>query len=519
MNRAHARPAALLAALLVLHGCGSTPPGEASGASALQNLDRGVCPRTIVDSRGRGSDGGLRYGSGPGAAELTALRERELGNCSTAVARGDTAALTTLVRYYDASDQTPALVSVVESYIGAGTDREALRNGGVYLYHTYSKGAPGVAADQGKAFRYLGVAVANGARELQLTYADELMQRSLFDDALRQYRALAADPGQLAREQRCDIYLNLGQLYFGASPGGENWNLGYYYWQQGLALADGAQWGSCVKDNFVYGERYTRESGRQKFVDQRLQMMSPAQRQVIDEARRDPSKGYAFVAELSFVRPANAPTAPTPQVTAAWVPGWPRWAPLDTPVCSMQSTGYPQSWSSVFDANGESIWTVESRNGNSRIQGSAVAVSPRELITNCHVIENPQQITLRRIGVSIPGRLKAADRQGDRCILQVDDNLPRYATLARTHTSVKVGEDVAAIGNPRGLETSLSRGIVAQKRARDGVQLIQTDAAISPGSSGGGLFDHSGNLIGITTFTISSGQSLNFAIAIDEFCR
>ena len=119
----------------------------------------------------------------------------------------------------------------------------------------------------------------------------------------------------------------------------------------------------------------------------------------------------------------------------------------------------------------------------------------------------------------MPTRLKAADRKGDRCVLEVGTNLPAYVSQGRSHSTVRIGEDVAAIGNPKGLETSLSRGIVAQKRSRDGLQLIQTDAAISSGSSGGGLFDKAGNLVGITTFTVAEGQSLNFAIAIDEFCR
>jgi len=162
---------------------------------------------------------------------------------------------------------------------------------------------------------------------------------------------------------------------------------------------------------------------------------------------------------------------------------------------------------------------VDSRNGNSKSRGSAVAVSPSELITNCHLIENPKQITIRRMGWSLPARLKASDREGDRCILEVGNNLPTYVRRGRSYTAVKIGEDVAAIGNPKGLKTSLSRGIVGQKRSRDGLRLIQTDAAISSGSSGGVLFDRSGYLVGITTFTIAEGQSLNFAIAIDEFCR
>jgi serine protease Do len=113
----------------------------------------------------------------------------------------------------------------------------------------------------------------------------------------------------------------------------------------------------------------------------------------------------------------------------------------------------------------------------------------------------------------------AADRDGDRCTLKAAGQLPTYVTATRRQSGLLVGEDVAAIGNPKGLDTSLSRGLVAQKRNKSGHAYIQTDAAISSGSSGGGLFDTSGNLVGITTFKVSTGESLNFAIAIDEFCR
>ncbi len=151
--------------------------------------------------------------------------------------------------------------------------------------------------------------------------------------------------------------------------------------------------------------------------------------------------------------------------------------------------------------------------------GSAVAVSPNTLVTNCHLIHDPVGVTLLTTGKAIHAKVLAADRDGDRCILQTAESLPAYVQSARPQRELLVGEDVAAIGNPRGLDTSLSRGLVAQKRNKNGHAYIQTDAALSSGSSGGGLFDTAGNLVGVTTFKVASGESLNFAIAIDEFCR
>ena len=70
---------------------------------------------------------------------------------------------------------------------------------------------------------------------------------------------------------------------------------------------------------------------------------------------------------------------------------------------------------------------------------------------------------------------------------------------ARQAADLKVGDPVYAVGAPLGLELSLSEGIVAQLRGGP-PPLIQTTAAISPGSSGGGLFDRDGRLVGLTTF-------------------
>jgi hypothetical protein len=93
------------------------------------------------------------------------------------------------------------------------------------------------------------------------------------------------------------------------------------------------------------------------------------------------------------------------------------------------------------------------------------------------------------------------------------------AVLGSTR-GLKVGQPVYAVGAPRGLELTLSSGIVSSLRRNllgndfpdDQLPIIQTDAAISGGSSGGGLFDGEGRLIGITSFGIRDGQNLNFAL-------
>ncbi len=505
--------------LIVLQACASSGTKDATGAKAASNLDRGRCPSSIVSDQGKDSSGRIRYQRALNSRQLSDIKAREISNCTRLVRAGNTEALATLVSYYDANNQKSNLVELLETYTDSGTDSKKLADAGTYLYRAYAGDTSGVVRDVDKAFKYLGIAVNNGNQSLELAYAESLTDRGLHNDLLRYLLSIAGNSRK--QQERCQATLNLGQLYFGGSPAHENWNIGYYYWQEGLLLAKNPKWGSCAEDNFT-STHYSRETGRKKFVDRRIALMSSAQRQVIDEARRDSHKGYDFIAALNFQRPSGVPVANKASRTQVnnYLPGWAAWSPTTAQLCSnLKYSGRELRWNEVFEANVQAIWTVNSRNGNSKSQGSAVAVSPSELITNCHLIENPKQITIRRMGWSLPARLKASDREGDRCILEVGNNLPAYVRRGRSYTAVKIGEDVAAIGNPKGLETSLSRGIVGQKRSRGGLRLIQTDAAISSGSSGGGLFDRSGYLMGITTFTISGGQSLNFAIAIDEFCR
>ncbi|TAN74284.1 MAG: serine protease, partial [Magnetospirillum sp.] len=84
---------------------------------------------------------------------------------------------------------------------------------------------------------------------------------------------------------------------------------------------------------------------------------------------------------------------------------------------------------------------------------------------------------------------------------------------------LKVGETVYSIGAPKGLEATLGQGLVSGLRTIKGLRYVQTSAPISAGSSGGGLFDAAGNLVGITTFHLRDAEGLNFAISVDDYFR
>lgn len=151
-------------------------------------------------------------------------------------------------------------------------------------------------------------------------------------------------------------------------------------------------------------------------------------------------------------------------------------------------------------------------------QGSAVAVGERLLLTNCHVVGETTKVTLVREKQETKAELVSMHPETDRCVLKTETRLPAWVAI-RAYDDVKVGERAITVGTPFGLELTAADGIVSSKRPYQGSRLIQTSAPISPGSSGGGLFDARGNLLGITTFYVKVGQNLNFAVAAEEFAK
>jgi tetratricopeptide (TPR) repeat protein len=143
--------------------------------------------------------------------------------------------------------------------------------------------------------------------------------------------------------------------------------------------------------------------------------------------------------------------------------------------------------------------------------GSGVAVAPDEVVTNKHVIDAGFTVRVRQGEKVWTSTVTHIDAEHDRATLKVEA-LQAAAVKVRPSSDLQVGDRVYAIGAPQGLELSFSEGIISALRDYGEVRVIQTTAAISPGSSGGGLFDTETKLVGITTFNLLEGQSLNFAL-------
>ena len=158
--------------------------------------------------------------------------------------------------------------------------------------------------------------------------------------------------------------------------------------------------------------------------------------------------------------------------------------------------------------------TVHDVSGRAVGLGSGVVTGIGTVITNCHVATAGGSLTVKVGADQFSASVEVADEEYDLCRLSVM-GLTAPAVTIGTAESLKTGQKVYAIGSPQGLELTISDGIVSGMRNLPQGRVIQTTAPISPGSSGGPLFDAYGRLVGIMTFQHRSGQNLNFAVPAD----
>jgi serine protease Do len=188
----------------------------------------------------------------------------------------------------------------------------------------------------------------------------------------------------------------------------------------------------------------------------------------------------------------------------------------------------------IYDRVSPAVVSITSRSINpyqtteriSRVSGSGVIFDASGLVlTNSHVVFGRQNVTVTLDdGTILPAELVGTDVLFDLAVLRIPS--PRSGALPAAPLGVserlRVGEEVLAIGNPFGLDQTLTRGVVsAINRILPNTPLslreplIQTDTPINPGNSGGPLLNRCGEVIGITTAIMPDAQSIGFAIPID----
>ncbi len=172
-------------------------------------------------------------------------------------------------------------------------------------------------------------------------------------------------------------------------------------------------------------------------------------------------------------------------------------------------------------ANGVIVTIITSdKDGKPIAQGTGFLVrEDGRIVTNYHVIRNASSAIVKLPDgafYDVEGML-AFDRSRDLAVIKARGQNFRTVVLGNSDR-LQVGEAVVAIGNPLSLESTVSSGIVSGIRdiEDEGGKYLQITAPISPGSSGGPLFNMAGEVVGITTLYLKGGENLNFAIPIND---
>ena len=177
----------------------------------------------------------------------------------------------------------------------------------------------------------------------------------------------------------------------------------------------------------------------------------------------------------------------------------------------------------AFEEIGPAVASIMTGRGRRSGQGSGVVFTPDGyLLTNSHVVEGAAQCRATLAdGRSFDASVIGDDAATDLAVLRLEGNGLPHAKFGRS-SGLRVGQLVVAIGNPFGYQATVTAGIVSalgrSLRARSGrliESVIQTDAPLNPGNSGGPLVDSQGRVVGINTAMAGWAQGICFAIGID----
>ena len=173
---------------------------------------------------------------------------------------------------------------------------------------------------------------------------------------------------------------------------------------------------------------------------------------------------------------------------------------------------------SLFREQADSIVLIGTvGNKGSKLGSGFIVNSDGLIVTNCHLISDTKKIFVKLKNKKAYNRIHvvATDGEKDIAIIKINTKgLP--AVKLGNSKNIQIGQRVVAISNPLGLENTVSDGLISSVRhVKSGFDVLQISVPLSNGSSGGPLFNLEGEVIGIVTASLSSGQSLNFAVPIN----
>ncbi len=455
-----------------------------------------------------------------------------LDQCKARISKGHAAIWLDVGKYYLATGNTGAI-----KWLNLAAEA-GIADADVLIGHAYKIGLFSNVKDEKQAFVYYLKAAKAGSQKGQL-YAGELMA-TVNPQTARTYVVAAAQGGSLAA-----AYVLQNPASFLGTSLNEASLKSYYYWSLifnylqaksrksflDLAVPSRSSIGSLSDDERelafdglpmapVTSSSINRreEIRRYDIAGAELnarwlekQLNTDARIQVQEYAKKWIDERISQVDEDSKV---VTPQEPNPKTDI------PKWKPVVAQICKGHELNIVQSGTDLFATFKKYVWTVSARSNSSSAAslGTAVAIGPHTLATNCHVVGTHDDITVTQDGTLHKANLSVGDPKRDVCLLEVKDSVP-FAVNSASVSKLQVGSTSYALGNPQGLNLTFSNGIVSGVRKSNGRDFIQTTAPISKGSSGGALIDDRGNLLGITTFYLQGGQAMNFAIPVEEFCK
>ncbi len=183
---------------------------------------------------------------------------------------------------------------------------------------------------------------------------------------------------------------------------------------------------------------------------------------------------------------------------------------------------YSRVVTEVVDRVGPSVVRIDVRRaGKAAGSGSGVVISPDGLaLTNSHVVQGARSVALTTLeGRELQARVLGDDPDTDLALLRVDEGVTLPAARLGDSAKLKRGQIAIAIGNPLGFDATVTAGVVSalgrSLQSRTGRMIedvVQTDAALNPGNSGGPLVSSAGEVIGINTAIIMGAQGICFAV-------
>lgn len=187
--------------------------------------------------------------------------------------------------------------------------------------------------------------------------------------------------------------------------------------------------------------------------------------------------------------------------------------PIALPRADLQSGQSGESSGEVVKRTTQAVATVITPKGSA----SAFFVSPNHLITSEHVIAGEKYVEIITPAGKASAGVVRSSADLDLALLYTNAPVHTGALQFASTANIVTGQDVIAIGTPKGLAATITRGIVSGMRKIGGVTFVQTDAALNPGNSGGPLIDAvTGLVVGVNTWKWPRSEGLAFAVASDH---